>query len=61
MEIRRRVFLKGAALAGGAMGVAELAGCSPAEDKSSNLIWDKEADLVVVGGGTGQAGAAFGA
>lgn len=54
-------FLKGAALAGGAMGVAELAGCSPAEDKSPNLIWDKEADLVVVGGGTGQAGAAFGA
>ena len=60
MELTRRSFLTGAAALGGALGLGALAGCSSsgAEDEGN---WDEEADLVVVGGGTGQVAAIAGA
>lgn len=60
MELTRRSFLTGAAALGGALGLSALAGCSSsgAEDEGN---WDEEADLVVVGGGTGQVAAIAGA
>ena len=62
MELTRRSFLVGAAALGGTLGLGTLASCSSGEAKSQdNGTWDKEADLVVVGGGTGQAAAIAGA
>ena len=53
MELTRRNFIAGAAaLAGGAVGLGALAGCS--SNEASSDAWDEEADVVVVGGGTGQ-------
>jgi urocanate reductase len=52
-KIGRRSFLKGAALSGlGIAGTSLIAGCSPAQTGSESAAkWDKEADVVVVGGG----------
>lgn len=62
MELTRRSFLMGAAALGGTLGLGTLAGCSSgAASAADNGTWDKEADLVVVGGGTGQAAAIAGA
>ena len=62
MELTRRSFLVGAAALGGTLGLGTLASCSSGEAKpQDNGTWDKEADLVVVGGGTGQAAAIAGA
>ena len=62
MELTRRSFLVGAAALGGTLGLGTLASCSSGEASSQdNGTWDKEADLVVVGGGTGQAAAIAGA
>lgn len=53
MELTRRNFIAGAAaLAGGAVGLGALAGRS--SNEASSDAWDEEADVVVVGGGTGQ-------
>lgn len=62
MDLTRRNFLTGAALAGGALGLGALAGCAPNGGGESKGLaatgeWDHEADVVVVGGGTGQAAA----
>ena len=52
----------GAAALGSTLGLGTLAGCSSgAASAADNGTWDKEADLVVVGGGTGQAAAIAGA
>lgn len=62
MELTRRSFLAGAALAASAFGLGTLGGCSTSGGSaSSEGDWDKEADIVVVGGGTGQAAAIAGA
>lgn len=61
MELTRRSFLKGAAALGGAISIGALVGCTDGkgEDRgsSSGVTWDKGADVVVVGGGTGQGAA----
>jgi len=53
-KIGRRNFIKGMALAGAAVaGTGVLAGCGAASSSGSGVPtkWDKEADIVVVGGG----------
>jgi urocanate reductase len=59
----RRAFIKTAALAGvAAAGASVLAGCSESAGSSDTGKWDKEADIVIVGGGgTGFAAAVEGA
>jgi succinate dehydrogenase/fumarate reductase flavoprotein subunit len=68
MELTRRDFMKRLAVTGGALGAAGLIGCAAdasttneAQGQVTNQKWDKEADFVVIGGGTGQAGAVFAA
>ncbi|MDR1422691.1 MAG: FAD-dependent oxidoreductase [Coriobacteriales bacterium] len=59
MEMNRRNFLKGAALAGGTAAVVGLAGCSQpgggtasaADATGAAITWDEEYDVVIVGGG----------
>lgn len=62
-EVARRDFLKGAAVAGmGLVGAVSMAACAPQSAASSSTLpstgasaadieWDREADVVVVGGG----------
>ena len=62
MELNRRQFLKGAALAGSAAALAGLAGCSsggaaPAAS-SDEIDWAEETDVVIVGAGGGGLAAA---
>ncbi|MBR2835190.1 MAG: FAD-dependent oxidoreductase [Coriobacteriales bacterium] len=54
MEVSRRQVLKGSAAAG--VAVAGLA-CVPQAAKADEPVWDEEYDVVVVGSGTGLAGA----
>ena len=54
--VSRRDFLKAGGIIGGSLAVAGLAGCAsgsaePASDGGSDIAWDKEADVVVVGSG----------
>lgn len=61
MELNRRQFFKGAALAGGVAAFAGLAGCSSQTASSSSgdgVAWDEETDVVIVGAGGGGLAAA---
>lgn len=51
---RRQALLAGGTLALGGLAASLLGGCSPAsESKSDTNEWDEEADVVIIGGGTG--------
>ena len=60
--LNRRIFLKGAALMGGAAAFAGMAGCAPQTSASQELsstsdsAWDKEVDVVIAGAGGGGPG-----
>ncbi len=61
-HLSRRSFLKGGVLAGAAVAGANLAACSASSSNGSKeaggaIAWDKEADFVLVGSGSGLAGA----
>lgn len=58
-ELSRRSFLKGAMAAGFALGTGSAAAL--AENEGAGLNWDDEADLIVVGSGTGLFAALFAA
>lgn len=60
--VDRRNFLKGGAMAAGALGFAALAGCAPKDNAKDTAMastdgeaWDDEADVVVIGLGGGMA------
>lgn len=63
MNLSRRGFLTGATLAGGALGLAALSGCAPRGEEEplsetgTDTSWNEEYDVVILGGGTGQAAA----
>ncbi len=50
---RREALFAGGAVAIGALASGFLPGCSPKSDTSSAESWDKEADVIIVGAGTG--------
>lgn len=60
--VDRRNFIKGGAMAAGALGFAALAGCAPKDSAKDTSMastagegWDDEADVVVIGLGGGMA------
>ena len=61
-NVSRRGFLKGAALATAGVAAASVVGCSSGESSSaeagSNISWDEEFDIVIVGSGLAGASAA---
>ena len=63
-KLTRRDFLKGSAGALAAASLGTLLGCSnqtssESGDKKSDITWDKETDVVIIGSGTGLFAATF--
>jgi fumarate reductase flavoprotein subunit len=66
-SVSRRLFFKGALFAGASVATIGVAGCSSSNGSGSgsakepDIIWDKEAEIVIVGGGASGCAAALSA